>query len=716
MPRESGIKVVNKFSRGLITEATGLNFPEDAVVSSDNVIFEHISLARRRKGFDVETDNEWQAVNTSASKAINTFLWRNVAGSSDINFVVSQVGATLYFWRTDSTTALSAGLEAGTISLDSFKASGAPDVSTVECQFAVGLNFLFVTHPYCDPFYVDYNTETETFTGTSIEIEIRDFEGVDDGLAINSRPDTLTDEHEYNLKNQGWRGSVVVNEDGARKNPITWFQAKSTDNKYPSNSDIWWLMKNANDWFDPNNRGSTKAFGNTPAPKGYYILKAFYEDRSTESDVDNIPVVSAGFNRPSAVAFFAGRVWYAGIENRRLASTIFFSQISQDEESIGKCYQSNDPTSEISPDLLPTDGGTVKIPDIGTIYKLLPIQSAMIVFASNGVWAISGSSDSGLGFTASDYTVRKISSVGAISASSFADVEGFAIWWNNDGIYTISNDQVGAFQVQSITDESIKTFYNAIPTVSKKYAKSSYNSLKRTIQWLYRKSAEAGISDRYDFDGVLNFNMISGGFYPFTITDGHKVAGIVSFEGAGTTTVASNVIDGSSNTVIDGDSDNVIVSTSESAVFSSVTKYFVVDKDDPLSVSWAEEFDARYLDWFSIDATGTDYSSFFITGYSVDGKAVNYVQSNYVFVYINEEDNSSCFMDGIFDWVSDPLSNRYSNQQQVYNTNRTYYGVRVRKLKVRGKGRSIQLRFTSQTGKPYNIIGWSLWESANVIP
>ena len=57
MARSAGIKVENNFTRGLITEATGLNFPENACVDTDNCEFESEGVVRRRKALDLEASS-----------------------------------------------------------------------------------------------------------------------------------------------------------------------------------------------------------------------------------------------------------------------------------------------------------------------------------------------------------------------------------------------------------------------------------------------------------------------------------------------------------------------------------------------------------------------------------------------------------------------------------------------------------------------------------
>jgi hypothetical protein len=706
MPRQAGVKVVNKFQRGLITEATGLNFPEDAVTDSLNVVFENESIARRRYGIDFESDFNYQ-VWTSTDRVIKEYLWENADGNSLYNFVVVQVGDTIRFWRCSASDSLSGEYIASSILLNNFKVAGAPSVLTEECSFASGIGYLFVAHPYCEPFYVAYDSATNTFSATEISLLIRDFDGVEDGYDIEEKRTTITNLHRYNLKNQGWYKNVRRDDEAPLVEPIAHF--KDQTGFFPTNADIWWVYKESQGFFRPRDTSDSIALGNTPAPKGHYILDPFYEDRSTVSGVSGLNIVSSGYYRPSVISFFAGRVWYSGMSDRRLGSTIFFSQITPDEKKVGYCYQEQDPTSETTSDLLPTDGGTIKILDVGTIYRMVPIQSSMLVFASNGVWAISG--NEGIGFTALDYSIRKISSVPAVSASSFVDVEGFAMWWNYDGIYTVATDNVGNFQVQSLSDQSIKSFFDNIPTISKRYAKADYNSLLRRVQWLYRSEGEAGISNRYEYDSILELNMVSQGFYPHTISPGKIVRGIISIQGRGREEETVGV-DAALDNVITSSSDAVVTDIEEYREFSNITKYITTDGTN---YTYSEEYEGVYYDWTS-SGTPVDYTSYFITGYYIDGQAINRFQPNYVFVYINQDEDSSCFMSGIFDFASSALSNKFSNTQQVYNSNREYYGIRVRKLKVRGHGRALQLKFTSEAGKPFAIIGWGMFESANQVP
>src|SRR3546814_10713129 len=72
---------------------------------------------------------------------------------------------------------------------------------------------------------------------------------------------------------------------------------------------------------------------------------------------------------------------------------------------------------------------------------LVNIGAALVVFAENGVWTISGGNSNG--FTATGYKVTKITSSGCISPGSIVVVENAVMYWSRDGIYNLSTNQLG---------------------------------------------------------------------------------------------------------------------------------------------------------------------------------------------------------------------------------------------------------------------------------
>src|SRR5688572_30346261 len=104
----TGVIIENNFRRGLITEATGFNFPDAAVTETYNCEFDLDGSVYRRQGFDFETDFETKTIDR-LDKVINTYLWKNVAGNGDISVFVAQIGDTLYFWETNNVGSFSLG-------------------------------------------------------------------------------------------------------------------------------------------------------------------------------------------------------------------------------------------------------------------------------------------------------------------------------------------------------------------------------------------------------------------------------------------------------------------------------------------------------------------------------------------------------------------------------------------------------------------------------
>ena len=84
--------------------------------------------------------------------------------------------------------------------------------------------------------------------------------------------------------------------------------------------------------------------------------------------------------------------------------------------------------------------------------------------------------------------------------------------------------------------------------------------------------------------------------------------------------------------------------------------------------------------------------------------------------------DSALLMQTRWDWANTSASNKFSNPTQIYrnpkpsNTIAGGFPIVVNKNKVRGKGRALQIRFTSESGKDAELVGWGLWFQKNVRP
>lgn len=817
MAQQPNLSVQNNFIAGLKTQFTGLNYPENASPDSQNVIYTLIGDVTRRAGFDYEANYTQTTTPSRTNAGIVTYKWNNVGGDGQTQVVVTQVGSTLYFYQSTNATIsspLSTTLLTSTVSLTGFVASGGSLNSGLECQFADGNGFLFVFHPSCDPFYCTFTPGSPpTITGQLITIQIRDLNGVypeSGNPAFNSRPISLSNEHNYNLQNQGWTAaalwstqdsfwttppsyiteggtnyqlntgnqtftvpsgisqiaigqpvvisagggigwtnggvnyvggwvvsgsgsvvsysgtSLVINITSATNGSIgvgsiTSMNGQATISEsnqlntistfysgtslYPSNADIWYLFKNTSNVFDPAHTYTNVSLPQAPSARGHFILSAFKQQRSSISGVSSITDITTTV-RPRTGCWFQGRVFYSGVDASQTATgdepyytwteNIYFSQIITDITQFGYCYQENDPTDENFFDILSSDGGVITIQGSGAIYKLFPVQNGLLVFAANGIWFITGST--GIGFSATDYTITKISGVQSISATSYINVLGYPVFWNEEGIYSVTPAQNGILQVENIALDTILNFYQGIPLQSKKFARGDYNPIEYTVQWIYKSTNEVNLTDRYQYDTILTFNIKNRAFYYYTINPGVLLGGLYMHD--------IKYVAGPGG------------STSPAPVF----KYFCsfTTNDITYYFTFAEERDTtHYLDWWTQNivngaTTGTPYTSYFVAGYQLHGKAYAKWQPLYLYLFLRNQVQNSYSVQGHWEFAISGNSGKFSTQQTINdNTSTANFAMKYHRYKIRGRGLVFQLKVTSVPGKPFDVMGWSMFEEIN---
>lgn len=768
----------NNFTKGLITESTGLNFPENAATDTDNCEFTIVGDVTRRLGINNEINGVTQAV-SRAGVAVSEYIWNNPGGLGDSKLLVKQVGGMLYFYDISAATdasPLSTQILSSTVTLSSYVAQGGVFDATAECQFSDGNGYLFVFNSTCDPFYCTY--ETGSIIATIITIQTRDFAGVPEpGVPVSLRPATLTDEHFYNLINQGWTSSNPWNANDTTStqdvtvglktftiplgvsgiaggqqvqvianallsgglcmigNVVSYTGANLVINvtsvytfagalaivpggtfiypaifgiaykllnwnivpvsngyistwlsdigSYPSNADVWWYFRDDTNSFDPSTTIDNVTLSTGNAPQGHNILNAFIQSRSAYATVTDTTTTS----RPSTGVWYQGRVWYTGVSASQPATgdaafytwteNIYYSQTVESVADFGNCYQFNDPTSDTLNGELPTDGGVFSLVGSGTIHKLFPISNGLLAFANNGVWFITGSQ--GIGFASNDFTVTQISKIKVLSNSSFVDVNGLPFFWNEEGVYQVVPDKSGQLTVEPLTVGTILSYYNTIPLASKKFAKGAYDPINYVIQWVFKSTMETSVTDRYAYDQILNFNTYNKAFYPYTV----------------------------SNTT---DSINGIVYVSYPFIADATPEpgFKYVCSVSNTNQSFADENDETYVDWGSLDFIST-----FTTGYKVHGQGLRKFQVPYVNIFSrNISDYMAYYIQGLWDYAITTDSGQFSSKQlmEVFDIN---HGVNFKRPRIRGRGYTLQLKFTSLSGQPFDIIGWAVFENQN---
>jgi hypothetical protein len=437
--------------------------------------------------------------------------------------------------------------------------------------------------------------------------------------------------------------------------------------------------------------------GNLRAPRGHYILNAFNKDRAAVSGVTGIPAVVTN-DRPASVAFFSGRSWFG------CGSIVYFSQILTDKSKAGLCYMESDPTSENISDPLATDGGVVPIPEAYKIIRLVPHGGSILVFARNGVWAITGTAS---GFSALDISVNKVSPVGCRSAMSVVETDDAVFWWSDVGIMGATQDKgqytaIASFSKTNISEQTVQSYYNAIPDTSRVDVKAVFDPKSNCIYWLYREDATAT-----NYDKVLILDLALGAFYPWKFSaSAYKIKGIYLGNRNNTYTIPTDI---------------------EPSQIEYVTT-----SGTNLRVSQARS--GQFADWYTIDNVGVGYDSYMEAGYELFEDAMRKKNITYLFAYLTRTETeiidgepnypSDCQLTVKWEWASSQGSNKWTTPVQLYRQGRTLFDTAdtgfsmvVTKNKVRGNGKAIQFRFgTSAVGKNFDLVGWSIAVSGNPIP
>ncbi len=773
-------RLYRNFTKGLITESSLLTYPENSCNDLDNCIIYRKGNISRRFGADYEEN--WTTSPYTVNEADNNvtalkeYKWESVANRSTINFLVVQTGITLRFYDMNTQT-LGTSLKTFSFDMTPYLAPNTTVAQGVDCEisFASGKGYLFVTGEKFEPIIIEYLPALDAITVARIYIQVRDFQGVDDGLANDDEPTTLSATHNYNLLNQGWY-AAANNASGSTvsyfspfgvldfhvapaQTPITNYFTETS--RYPGNNKQWWVAKdNTTGDFDPELLTKFN-FGSGRAPRGHFILDAFNKDRSAMSGILGLPVETTN-SRPVSVAFFSGRVWY-------LADQVYYSQILDNKAKAGLCYQEADPTSEDFSDLVASDGGSIPIPEMAKGVRLLPAAGGILVFATNGIWFISGTAG---GFSAVDISSTRVSPIGTSNPNTIVDSKDGIFWWGKVGIQKLvveSGAGGTSFDNNTVSEETIQGFYNDISSESKRWAKGVYDPATNTIQWLFNSVD----TERYKFNRILNLDLTLGSFYPWTIAgDGPSIMGVF---------ITPEL--------------NEVNSPYETSIRDNYIKYLVALPQGGLHYFTFGFFkNYRFADWPTWESPGFEYLSYLESGYELLDDAMRKKELNYVFCYFRKtEENysqgvlmnetvleainlylsqvnpsrlggntlpirdfnqaivvtsnvylgnyvpdgldytvgnpSSCLLQIKWDWASGSNSGKWTTAVEAYRHQRlpavditdlsfnTGFPVVISRNKIRGHGKALQFRFESNgSGNDFDLLGWSVPISGNTNP
>lgn len=725
---------INSFVQGLITEASPLNFPENASADEENFVLNRDGSRERRLGMDLENNHEW--LDSGITKedidkfGFNTFNWTEVEGEVETEFLVVQFDNRLYFFDVESSSISREGYK-GLLGIPEFPIHTDFSFANIEGNLVVvaGADRFAVVSYKDDRFtyYLDRIMIRDVFG-----LENSGYKNFDDDISYRGRLLPFT--HYYNLQNQSWgitkRAEVQI---GNAVNtwdidPILYYT------RYygltPSNSEQVWLGMQ---YSPPQYNGETnkmdrpyeymyanlykESWGSTiPPAKGYFIIDAlrrgasrrekFYANIAKYPELNKDPM--NGFatffpedeiifpqdftpHGPRCVTEFSGRVFYSGFtgdvidgdaKSPNYTNYVFFSKMVRNKTDIGKCYQEGDPTSRESNDIVDTDGGFLRISEAKEIHTMISLGSSLIVIATNGVWSISGGSD--YGFTATNYKVTKLSTFGGLSISTVVTEGSRVYFWAADGIYTIGHNQMGDISVESLTLNTIQTLYDSIPTSSKREATGVYDNFAKKIRWVYQ-DGEKFSPDTNTYELVLDAEI--GAFSKSRIRnlDTNYVNLLSVFQAnpfKATSTENFVLVSGS---IVEVGDDPVIVTRREINTGFQETKYVVGNLfNGKLYFSFSFYNNVNFIDWQAVDGVGADAKAYCLTGAQTVGDSGVDKQIPYLFMhFIRTEDTvdnnwvpknqSSCLFRCQWNFANSVNSKQWTPLMQAYRYRKAHW-------------------------------------------
>jgi len=679
-------------AEGFVTEVNSVKFGQGLWKDVSNFQLGTKFWAKRRPAIDQETGYTATATTAETTPVMGDYEWVINTNTGKIIFTVVQLGTTLHFYDTTTNQdTINSNKKSFTFDLEtklaSFAAAG--DSGLFRIGADSGKNAFFVVSPVLNDFVLTYDSVGDSIAALDITPKIRDFDGVDDGLAIDERPvNVLSDTHNYNLINQGWTDERIT--------AFNTGSPAAPDDLYPSNAEIWWNGKdNAGDFsFDQIEKLS---FGNTRAPRGHFILSYYQMDRNTVSGIAGVSD-SPRNHRAVDCLFHNGRLW-------RLMTNgdILFSRIIIDTlEDSAICYQEEDPTAEILNEIVDSDGGTVPANEIGQPLRLVRVSDTIYIVGSERITRISAQ---GGRFTATNLAQPEASTSGALSGRGVVVVNNALGFVANEGIILLTyNDIDSATSFNNITRGRIKEFYLSLTQEEKDNSRLHFDEKDNKIYFIYGDFGEKMLV------GDTGANATDPKWTKYLV-------------GVDTEDSTSPVIESVRFYTNPGSS------TSPSRV-----KFFVKTLNSGThAIAFCEFRESQlFTDYENLEPTkGSDPSAFIHTYYFSDQlisaeKRINFIETymarTETSVVDGEADRpSSLLLSASWDWYdqSESHKNYILNQQQMYLPEQDNkigsFGrntipqqeVVFSRLTVHGTGKSTQFIFEAEAGKDCIILGYS---------
>lgn len=357
-----------------------------------------------------------------------------------------------------------------------------------------------------------------------LTLKIRDFKGTEDFTAVTDTPAKISYSKLYNLLNQGWTTKLLIDFYNAEVGGYKCFPSANLAQQYLKDTDT--------SKFKPEALLDT-TFGNTKAPNGHYIVDYFNQKRVEASGVvkamevltkslgeeiidtaysggaiEQIPDILPRARTVTAVAAYAGHIFYLA------GDVLLYSQVvTEDLQGAFKCYQDADPTSEEISDLVGTDGGYMHLPEIGEGQTMFVQGAYLVVVGDKGVVAIGGTANNI--FLATAYSAFSLQPLTTTNPQSLVTTEYGTFYWGETGIVHCTTTETGGLSLSNISKDTIQSFYDKIPTESRRLCKGCYNANRHEIWWCYPIESKR-------LDGALVLNLATGSYTKHLFTSSQE--------------------------------------------------------------------------------------------------------------------------------------------------------------------------------------------------
>lgn len=556
--------------------------------------------------------------------------------------------------------------------------------------------------------------------------------------------------HIYNLWNQGWGEMRMTGGPTTTLiHPIDDYHTNAKE--LPASSD------NINSVLYPNNQNDSNRTadrfhwrdlqanpqGSSVAPQGHYIIDAL--DRGADrgrvflADLEekgssrlsntklNFELTNGG---ATAVAEYAGRIWFAGFSEDSAGSTlplankILYGQTSDD--NLLSCYQEADPTSKNDSDLVDTDGGWVNIDGIDEVVKLVATDTSLVVFATNGVWVIAGLD--GNTFTPTASLVAKITDKGAVNSQNIIQVDSDIFFWSQDGLYHLMSEGFATFKLQPMTKSTINEFVLGLEREDFLGMSGAYDERTDRLMWIVDAAGSA--PERRELVYHLAFQAFTvNTYYRGTdATTAKEILSVVRTPQFLPIDRTANIVAGIYNVTAGGN--NVVANVmAQEGSNSRVLYTTIITKSDGDYLAFASPVRDDFRDWGLVDAP-----AHLVTGYVSGGDTSREKQVPRLTTHFNRTETqatetgvlheSSCLVQSQWGWTNSAFAGKWGPSFQAYRLPRPQIrgigeeiaeGIQVvtSQNKLRGRGKVVSLLFSTEEGKDCQILGWSMIAAAN---